>query len=400
MNRSTRIRQAESSRPGKSKAGSPNKYSRVLRCRRSGRLRKILGLMCLYLAVSIACVAQGPARDPLPSWRDTAVKHQIVDFVARTTEVGSPDYVPSADRIVAFDNDGTLWTEQPVYAQMAFALDRVKTLAPQHPEWRNEQPFKAILDGNIAGLEASGEQGIVKVLMATHAGMTTDEFAGIVNQWISTAQHPRFHRLYTQCVYQPMLEVLRYFRTNGFRTYIVTGGGIEFLRPWTERVYGVPPEQVIGSSIKTKFELRDGRPVLLRVPEADFVDDRGGKPVGINKFIGRRPIAAFGNSDGDQQMFEWTAAGSGLRLVVLIHHTDPVREYAYDRDSKVGRLNTALDEATSKGWVVVDMKRDWSTIFPPLRSSARADLPIENPVGVLGVMARWPAVSSQERTSR
>jgi hypothetical protein len=269
------------------------------------------------------------------------------------------------ERIVTFDNDGTLWVEQPIYTQFAFVLDRVKALAPQHPEWQQTQPFKAVLEGDKSTLAASGEKGIIQLLMATHAGITTDEFAAIVNDWVKTAQHPRFHRAYVECVYQPMLELLTYLRTNAFATYIVSGGGVEFMRPWTQSVYGVPPQQVIGSFIKTRYEMRAGQPVLVRLPEVDFVDDKAGKPVGIEKFIGRRPIAAFGNSDGDLEMLQWTAAGKGPRLMVIIHHTDADREYAYDRKSEIGRLDKALDEATAKGWTIVDVKRDWNKIFPP-----------------------------------
>jgi hypothetical protein len=304
------------------------------------------------------------AQNPLPSWNDGSARQAILRFVADVTRQGGSNFVPVDQRIATFDNDGTLWVEQPIYTQFAFALARVKALAPKHPEWKQQQPFKAVLEGDMRTLTASGERGIVQLMMATHAGMTTDEFEGIVKDWTGTAQHPRFHRPYTQCVYQPMLELLAYLRAHRFKTYIVSGGGIEFMRPWTEQVYGVPPEQVIGSSIKTQFEMRNGGPVLMRLPEADFIDDKAGKPVGIQKFIGRRPIAAFGNSDGDQQMLEWTAAGKGARLMLLVHHTDAIREYAYDRQSAIGTLNKALDEANAKGWVVVDMKRDWKTIFP------------------------------------
>jgi phosphoglycolate phosphatase-like HAD superfamily hydrolase len=288
-----------------------------------------------------------------------------MDFVARITREGGPDFVPPAERIAPFDNDGTLWTEQPMYIQMVFALDRVKALAPQHPEWRDQQPFKAVLEGDLKALAASDEKGLVELLVATHAGMTTEDFEQIVKDWLATATHPRFNRPYTACIYQPMVELLAYLRTNGFKTYIVSGGGIDFMRPWTEQAYGIPPEQVIGSSIKTKFEMRDGKPVLMRLPEIDFIDDKNGKPVGIGKFIGRRPILAFGNSDGDQQMLEWTAAGSGARFMGLVHHTDAEREWAYDRKSHVGQLDKALDEALAKGWTVVSMKDDWKTIFPP-----------------------------------
>jgi hypothetical protein len=304
------------------------------------------------------------AQDPLSSWNDGPAKQAITRFVSDVTRQGGPNFVPVDQRVATFDNDGTLWVEQPIYTQFVFALARVKELAPKHPEWKQQQPFKAVLDGDRNALAASGERGIVELMMATHTGMTTADFEAAVEEWIKTAQHPRFHQPYTKCVYQPMLELLAYLRANGFKTYIVSGGGIDFMRPWTEQVYGVPPEQVVGSSIKTRFEIQNGRPVLLRLPDVDFVDDKAGKPVGIQKFIGRRPIAAFGNSDGDQQMLEWTAAGAGARLMLLVHHTDAAREYAYDRKSSVGALDKALDEANAKGWVVVDMKRDWKTIFP------------------------------------
>jgi phosphoglycolate phosphatase-like HAD superfamily hydrolase len=273
--------------------------------------------------------------------------------------------VPASERIATFDNDGTLWAEQPIYFQFAFALDRVKALAPQHPEWKDQEPFKSVLAGDIKGALAGGEKAIVLLMMASHAGMTTAEFEQIVKDWIATAKHPRFNRPYIECIYQPMLELLAYLRASGFKTYIVSGGGIEFMRPWTEQVYGIPPEQVIGSSIKTTFEMRDGKPVLMRLPEVDFVDDRAGKPVGIHKFIGRRPLLAFGNSDGDHQMLQWTAAGSGPRLMGLVHHTDAEREWAYDRQSHIGQLDKALDEALAQGWTVVNMKSDWKTVFPP-----------------------------------
>jgi phosphoserine phosphatase len=331
---------------------------------RIGR-RTCLRTGALALLASLTCLAQ----DPLPSWNEGPAKKAILDFVARTTQLGGLDFVPAAERIATFDNDGTLWVEQPVYTQVAFALDRVKALAPKHLEWQSQEPFKNILTGDMKAFEATGEKGLTEVIMATHAGMTTAEFEKIVRDWLAAARHPRFHRLYTDCVYQPMLELLGYLRRNGFRTYIVSGGGVEFMRPWTERVYGIPPEQVIGSSIKTRYEFRNGQPVLMRLPEVNFIDDKDGKPVAINEAIGRRPIAAFGNSDGDQQMLEWTAAGRGARLMLLVHHTDAIREYAYDRKSSVGRLDTALDEAIAKGWIVVDMKRDWKTIFPPAHAN-------------------------------
>jgi phosphoserine phosphatase len=301
--------------------------------------------------------------DPLPSWRDTATRNQIIAFVAAVTDADSPEFVPPAERIAVFDNDGTLWSEQPFYFQLAFAIDRVRALADEHPEWKTTQPFKAALEGDLELLVASGQHGLLELLMAGHAGMTTEEFADIVLEWVASARHPRFGRAYTELVYQPMLELLLYLRANGFQTWIVSGGGIEFMRPWAFDVYGVPPEQVIGSSIKTRFELRDGEPVLQRLPEMDFIDDKEGKPVAINQHIGRRPIAAFGNSDGDLQMLQWTTAGEGRRLGVIIRHTDAEREWMYDRGSHIGRLDKALDEAPGQRWVVVDMKQDWGRVY-------------------------------------
>jgi hypothetical protein len=280
------------------------------------------------------------------------------------TAEGGAEFVPPLDRIAVFDNDGTLWSEKPFYFQLAYALDRVRALAPQHPEWREQQPFKAVLEGDIAGALKGGLKAVIDILSATHGGDTTSEFATTVRTWIVSARHPESGRLYTEMVFQPMLELLDFLRANGFRTYIVSAGGIEFMRPWTEEVYGIPPEQVIGSSIETKFEMREGGPVLVRIPEVDFLDEGEGKPVGIHKFIGRRPILAFGNSDGDLEMLQWTAAGDGARLMGLVHHTDAGREWAYDRESAVGRLDKALDEAYAKGWTVVDMKRDWRAIYP------------------------------------
>jgi len=302
--------------------------------------------------------------DPLPSWTDGPAKQAIVEFVRTVTDKSSPQYVSPQQRIATFDNDGTLWAEQPMYFQGFFALDRVKALAPQHPEWKDRQPFKAILENDTKALVASGEKGAVEVLMASHAGMTTQEFERIVKDWLATARHPRFNRPFTDLVFQPMLELLAYLRTNGFKTYIVSGGGIEFVRTFSEERYGIPPEQVIGSSIVTKFEVRDGGPVLVREPKLDFFDEGPGKPAGIQKFIGRRPVAAFGNSDGDLQMLQWTAAGEGPRFMFLVHHTDAEREWAYDRQSPIGRLDKALDEAQRRGWTVVDMKKDWKQVFP------------------------------------
>jgi phosphoglycolate phosphatase-like HAD superfamily hydrolase len=303
--------------------------------------------------------------DPLPSWNDGAVKKAIIDFVPRVTTPGGPDFVPVDQRIATFDNDGTLWAEQPMYFQIMFAMDRVRALAAQHPGWKKQQPFKAVLGDDRKALAALGEKGFLQIMAATHTGMTSEEFTSIVTEWIATARHPRFNRPYTDLVYQPMLELLAYMRGNAFKTFIVSGGGIEFMRPWTEKTYGIPPEQVVGSSAVTKYQMRpDGVPVLIREARIEFVDDKTGKPVGINRFIGRRPIFAFGNSDGDQQMLEWTAAGSGARFMGLVHHTDAVREWAYDRDSPVGRLDKAWDEAVRRGWTVVDMKRDWKKVFP------------------------------------
>jgi hypothetical protein len=302
--------------------------------------------------------------DPLPSWNDGAAKSSITGFVARVTTQGGADFVPPVQRIATFDNDGTLWIEQPMYVQFAFVLDRVKALAPQNPAWKTKQPFKAVLDGDMKALAASGEKGLVELMAATHAGMTVDEFEKIVTEWLATARHPRFKRPYTELVYQPMLELLAYLRANGFKTFIVSGGGIEFMRPWTEKIYGIPPEQVVGSSIKTRFEMRDGQPVLFRLPQINFIDDKTGKPVGINEHIGRRPIAAFGNSDGDLQMLQWTTmSGSGARLGLIVHHTDAEREYAYDRQSHVGKLDKALDAAAINKWTLADMKKDWKRVF-------------------------------------
>jgi len=283
--------------------------------------------------------------------------------VSRVTVQGGSDFVPPAERVAVFDNDGTLWLEQPMYVQLAFALDRVKALAPLHPEWKDKQPFKAVLEGDMKALAAAGEHGLVELVMASHAGMTTNEFEKITAEWLASARDPRFKRPYTELVYQPMLELLAYLRANGFKTFIVSGGGIEFMRPWTERVYGVPSDQVIGSSIKTRFEMRDGRPILFRLPEMNFIDDKAGKPVGINEHIGRRPIAAFGNSDGDLEMLQWTTMSGGVRFGLLVHHTDAEREYAYDRESHFGRLEKALDAAAVNNWTVVDMKRDWKRVF-------------------------------------
>ena len=317
----------------------------------------------LLLALGLVAPA-APAAEPLPSWNDGAAKARIVAFVQGVTDPRSRSYVAPAERIAVFDNDGTLWSEQPAYFQLAFAIDRVKALAPQHPEWKTKQPFQGVLEGDLKAVAATGERGLMELVMATHAGSTTEEFAASVRQWVKTARHPTLKRPYTELVFQPMLELLAYLRANGFKTYIVSGGGIEFMRVFAEEVYGVPPEQVIGSTIATKYELRDGKPVIVREPKLDFIDDKAGKPLAINKFIGRRPIAAFGNSDGDFEMLEWTTAGAGPRLAVIVHHDDAAREFAYDRDSHIGKLRRGLDEGPGRGWSIVSMKNDWKAVYP------------------------------------
>lgn len=301
--------------------------------------------------------------DPLPSWNAGQSKKAILDFVSAVTREGTPDFVPASERVATFDNDGTLWCEQPMYVQLAFALHRVKALSGKHPEWKRKQPFRAALDNDLASLAKAGEKGLVELVMATHAGMSTAEFEKIVVDWIKTARHPKFDRPYTDLVYQPMLEVLAYLRAHGFKTFIVSGGGIEFMRPWSERVYGIPPEQVVGSSIKTQFKVDNGVAELIRLPAIDLIDDGPGKPVGINSHIGRRPIAAFGNSDGDFQMLQWTTLSPGKRFGLIVHHTDADREYSYDRNSPFGRLDKALEAAASNGWTVVSMKDDWKRVF-------------------------------------
>ncbi len=306
----------------------------------------------------------GLAQEPLPAWNDTAPKKAIVEFVERVTTHGSPNFVPEAERIATFDNDGTLWAEQPIYFQLAFALDRVKALAPQHPEWKDKEPFASLLKGDLKGALAGGEAAIFQIVTVTHSGMTTDEFEKIVQDWITTAKHPVTGRPYTEMVYQPMLELLAYLRSNGFKTFIVSGGGIDFMRVFAERVYGIPPEQLVGSSGKLSFEMRDSKPVLMKLPDLNFKDDKADKPVGIQMHIGRRPIAAFGNSDGDLQMLEGAKGGGGVRFALIVHHTDAEREWAYDRTSSIGRLDKALGAAQAEGWTVVDMKNDWKTVFP------------------------------------
>ena len=330
-------------------------------------MRLKLASFCLFtILFAFVCggLAIARATDPLPSWNDGPTKQSILTFVEKVTTPESSNFVPVAERIATFDNDGTLWSEQPMYFQLFFALDRVKELAPKHPEWKNKEPFASLLKGDAKAALAGGDKAILEIVMATHAGMTTTEFEKTVKDWIATARHPKTNRLYTEMIYQPMLELLAYLRANDFKTFIVSGGGIEFMRPWTEAVYGIPPEQVVGSSIQTQFKMCDGEPALVRLPKINFIDDKEGKPVGINAHIGRRPIAAFGNSDGDLQMLQWTTAGDGARFALLVHHTDAGREWAYDHQSHIGQLDKALDEATAKGWTVVDMKKDWNRIYP------------------------------------
>ena len=322
-------------------------------------IRRTHALLAFVLIGSVTFAA-----DPLPSWRDTGTKRSIIAFVEKVTREGAPDFVPVAERIATFDNDGTLWAEQPLYFQLFFALDRIKALAPAHPEWAEQEPFASLLKGDVKAALAGGEHALAQIVMATHAGLTTEAFEKVVTDWITTAKHPTTGKLYTEMVYQPMLELLSYLRAHGFKTYIVSGGGIEFMRPWTEKVYGIPPEQVIGSSGGLKYEVRDGKPVLLKLPEISHNDDKAGKPVGIQRHIGRRPIFAAGNSDGDFEMLEWTSTGPGPRFALIIHHTDAEREFAYDRDSSIGRLHRALDEGSARGWTIVNMKDDWMTIHP------------------------------------
>jgi len=327
-------------------------------------MKKLKVFLLGFVFLGFAQLASAQSTDPLPSWNEGDTKQSIIQFVEKVTNKDSADFVLPAERIATFDNDGCLWSEQPMYFQLFFAIDRVKALAPQHPEWKNKEPFASLLKGDVKAALAGGEKAILEIVMATHAGNTTEEFEQIVKDWVATAKHPTTKRLYTEMVFQPMLEVLAYLRANDFKTFIVSGGGIEFMRPWAEEVYGIPPEQVVGSSIKTKFELRDGKPVIVRLPELDFLDDKAGKPVAINQYIGRRPIASFGNSDGDLQMHQWTTSGDGARFALYVHHTDAEREWAYDRDSHIGKLDKGLDAAKKGGWTVVDMKNDWKVIYP------------------------------------
>ncbi len=322
-------------------------------------------LLSTLALLVVASISPARATDPLPSWNDGETKSSILRFVERVTKENGPNFVPAAERIATFDNDGTLWLEQPLYVQIEFVIDRIKALAPQHPEWKETEPFKSLLEGDMEKVLAGGDKALIELIMASHTGMSTEDFEKIVKDWLVTSRDAKFKHAYTQLIYQPMLELLEYLRSNGFKTYIVTGGGIEFVRAFSEKTYGIPQEQVVGSCGKMKFELQNGKGVILRLPGVDFIDDKDGKPVGIQRFIGRRPIAAFGNSDGDLEMLQWTASGPGSRFCLYVHHTDADREYAYDRTSKIGRLDKGLDEAKQKGWTVVDMKKDWKIIFPP-----------------------------------
>jgi hypothetical protein len=327
-------------------------------------MKRMLSVIFTFaFVVAFGALATAQELDSLPSWNNGKAKQSIIDFVEKVTKVGSPNFVPPAERIATFDNDGTLWAEQPLYTQLLFAFDRVVALAPEHPEWQKQEPFASLLKGNVNGVFAGGKAALDEMIMATHTGMTTEEFESIVTAWLATAKHPVTKRPYTEMVYQPMLELLDYLRANGFKTFIVSGGRNAFMRPWTEKVYGIPPEQVVGSTMKTRYELRDGKPVLVRLPERDFYNNEDAKPLGINTHIGRRPIAAFGNSDGDLQMLQWATAGEGLSFALYVHHTDAEREWAYDRKSGIGHLDKGLDEARAKGWTVVDMKKDWAVVF-------------------------------------
>jgi phosphoglycolate phosphatase-like HAD superfamily hydrolase len=328
--------------------------------------RQLLHLATLAgAALATRNVALANGSDPLPSWRNGATRQRILDFVAASVAEGGPGYVAPDDRIAVFDNDGTLWCEQPAYFQLIFGIDRIRAMAPDHPEWKDQEPYKSVLAGDLKGLAAQGEHALLEVMMQAHAGMSTAAFLDIAKQWLATAEHPRFKRRYDTLVYQPMLELLAHLRANGFQTWIVSGGGIEFLRAFADRAYGIPPQQIVGSSIVTEFQIVDGKPELMRLPKIDFIDDKAGKPVGINKFIGKRPVFCAGNSDGDFEMLQWTTMAEGPRFGMIVHHDDAEREYAYDRNSPIGRLDKALDEAPKAGWQLVSMKDDWAEIFPP-----------------------------------
>lgn len=326
-------------------------------------MKRVIFVVLTTLLFSCTAPPPQPSTDPLPSWNEGTAKKSIIGFVERVTKAGGPDFIEPAERIATFDNDGTLWAEQPLYFQFLFALDRVKALAPQHPEWKSKEPFASLAKGDTKAALEGGEKSLAQILAATHTGMTTEEFEKVVADWIATARHPTRKQPFTSMVYKPMLELLHYLRENGFKTFIVSGGGVEFMRVFAQKTYGIPPDQVVGSMGKEKFEIRDGKPVIIKLPEVDLVDDGPGKPVGIQKFIGRRPIAAFGNSDGDLQMLQWTCSAPGARFCLYVHHTDADREWSYDRASSVGKLDKGLDEATAQGWTVVDMKSEWKQIF-------------------------------------
>lgn len=327
-------------------------------------MKRLLTGFFIYLLLLLTAAGAGAQSDPLPSWNDSASKRAIVAFVDSVTKQGSPDYIPPEERIATFDNDGTLWSEQPAYFQMFYLIDQVKKMAPEHPEWKSREPFASVLKGDMKSVAASGEKGLLEMLAATHSGMTSEQFADNVRQWLATARHPKTGKPFNQMVYQPMLELLNYLRANGFKTFIVSGGGVDFMRVFAEQTYGIPPEQTIGSSLKAKYEMRDGKPAIVKLPDINLIDDKEGKPVGIYQYIGRRPAFAAGNSDGDYQMLEWTTSGDGKRFGLIVHHTDGEREWAYDRDSTFGRLDKALQDAPKNGWLIVDMKNDWKTVYP------------------------------------
>jgi len=326
--------------------------------------RIVFAMVLLSFVWNSNAIAAASPTDPLPSWHEGSVKQSIVAFVDRVTDENSPDFVPPPERIATFDNDGTLWSEQPLYFQLIYAFDRISQLAPQHPEWQSQEPFASVLEGDIVTVLAGDKRSLLGILAVVHADMTATEFETSVGEWLETARHPRTHRAYTEMVFQPMLELLDYLRVNDFKTFIVSGGGIDFIRTFAEAVYGIPPEQVVGSSVKTEYRIRDGVPVIVKTAALNFVDDKEGKPVGIYQHIGRRPIFAAGNSDGDFEMLEWTTSGQDHCFGLLIHHTDAEREWAYDRNSPVGRLAKALDEAEARGWTRVDMQRDWKVVYP------------------------------------
>jgi phosphoglycolate phosphatase-like HAD superfamily hydrolase len=319
----------------------------------------------LFTILLFSCTEkQNEPKDPLPSWNDTKSKQSIIDFVTKTTTEGSKDFIPVADRIAVFDNDGTLWTEKPLPFQLNFVLDRIKDLAPQHPEWKKKQPYKAILEGDLKTVMAGGEKALLEIMMTTHAGMTTDEFNKTVKDWMATATYLKTGKHYNEMIYQPMLELLSYLRANGYKPFIVSGGGIDFMRVWAEEPYGIPPYQVIGSSVKTKYDTTKTPPALIKLAELNFNDDKLGKPVGIHQYIGKRPVFAAGNSDGDYAMLQYTCTGNGPHFGLFVHHTDAEREFAYDREPGLARLNSGLDDAAKYGWIIVDMKNDWKNVYP------------------------------------